>query len=424
MVNNKYSVLVGIVLISLFFKIIYVVCFSQLPMPPDAVGYDNIGWNIAQGKAYSDNVPVATIRGPVYPGFLAAIFSIFGHNYLAVRIVQSIVSSLLVVVVYWITCRITNEKTALLASLLVAFYPAFTFYSGILLSETLSTFLLAISLMFLFQTIKYKSVLWAVTAGCGMGVCILCRSEMLLFPFFLIILLPCLKKGNNIKKENVKLYSIFLLATILIITPWIIRNYVVFHKFMPVSAGGKASLWLASHPDDLVEWDFDSEPLKSLSVGVDLDKADTWIKLDEILFKEGIKNITLHPFIYIKLSAKRFFRFWVASHSNKLAGLHYSFNQSIQLHYYKVFLLKIILLIINIGLLIIGLVGFFIEKKSWRLFLPVILLIIYKTIFHMAFPATPRYQIPVMPFVLIFSAIGIVRIIEISIAKRKNLRIL
>ena len=62
---------------------------------------------------------------PVYPLFLASIFKIFGYGFIGLqvaRIIQAILSSITVVLVFLSGKVLFNEKVGLIASFLVCFY--------------------------------------------------------------------------------------------------------------------------------------------------------------------------------------------------------------------------------------------------------------------------------------------------------------
>jgi len=97
-----------------------------------------------------------------------------------------------------------------------------------------------------------------------------------------------------------------------------------------------------------------------------------------------------------------------------VSGLSDSFG-----HYYsqgdtEKVLLKSLFLGINSGLILLGSWGCFFalrgyrEESRWSLFLLVPIVVV--AIVHFFLFATPRYQVPIMPFVLIFAANALERV--------------
>ena len=76
----------------------------------------------------------------------------------------------------------------------------------------------------------------------------------------------------------------------------------------------------------------------------------------------------------------------------------------------KILFLKSALLAINLSLVILGFIGMATASAHWRYAAPLYLIIIYKAIIHTLVFSCVRYQIPVMPYVLIFAVIGARRV--------------
>ena len=85
-----------------------------------------------------------------------------------------------------------------------------------------------------------------------------------------------------------------------------------------------------------------------------------------------------------------------------------SFAQSWMNGQYGTFFVKFLLLAVNLGLLVFAAVGSIVAGPQWRRWLPIALPAVYVSFIHTFLFATVRYQIPIMPQVLVFSAVGIV----------------
>ncbi|HLK54120.1 MAG TPA: glycosyltransferase family 39 protein, partial [Candidatus Angelobacter sp.] len=84
------------------------------------------------------------IRLPGYPAFLAAVFTIFGHeHYTAVMVVQALIDTNTCLVIAMLAFELMNERAAKAAYLLAALCPFTANYVAAPLSETLSIFCLA-----------------------------------------------------------------------------------------------------------------------------------------------------------------------------------------------------------------------------------------------------------------------------------------
>jgi len=83
--------------------------------------------------------------------FLALVFKLFGTGFAglqAARIIQAVISSVTILLVYLIAGKLFNKNVALLAAFLVAFYVPNIVTVGYMLTETLFTMLLCLLLYF------------------------------------------------------------------------------------------------------------------------------------------------------------------------------------------------------------------------------------------------------------------------------------
>ena len=204
--------------------------------------------------------------------------------------------------------------------------------------------------------------------------------------------------------------------------PWTVRNYVAFGRLIPVSTLGLRTVWLASYPGEWLEWHTERDPYRTVVAGL----SD--VEADLALAREGLRNIAQHPGTYLGMSAKRFGRFWIGSHSNSYVELRPSFHQSLQARTYGVFAAKLGLLGINLSILALGVWGAIRVRSLEGGGLAALLLILYKVAVHTMLFATPRYQVPIMPFVLLFAAGGLATVMDrrwgaLGIARRRDVRV-
>lgn len=394
-----------IFLIALGLRLGFVLLYPQLPLGYDALMYDELGWNLAKGKGFvggftgstigSPDVPEVGV-GPIYPAFLALIYLTFKHHLIAVRIVQAFLSAAVILVLYPKVREAFGSEIAKLSAVLIGLYPAFTIYPGILLTETLFLFFLAILIWALISAVQSDSAWRWVFAGGVMGGTILLRQETLVMvPVFAGLILWQCPRAGLIRK-----LSLFLLVTVLSVGIWTIRNYLVFDEVIVVSAHGGDTLWISTK--GWTEWHDEDPDFQSLVQGLN------YIKRNNVLRKEGITNIVRDPLNYLLLCVKRLPHFWITSHTAYLAGLTNTYQ-----HYYmhgafgKLFA-KIVLIGANLALIFMGVWGAFISLKAQResrglsLFFLVPIVVIALT--HFFLFAAPRYQVPTMPFILVFAA--------------------
>lgn len=139
--------LAKIVLLALALRLLalfYVFNFPPAAMDGDSAEFLALAESLLKRGEFEAEVnslfPTGSVRTPGYPVFLAAM-SLFGASrYALALVVQVLLSSLNVILVFHLTRRVTGgEKAALFASLLLAIDPSTVLYSVTVMSETLFT---------------------------------------------------------------------------------------------------------------------------------------------------------------------------------------------------------------------------------------------------------------------------------------------
>ena len=247
--NNIAKILFGIFIVALFLRLLAVFSQKEIDRVPrsDASGYDEMAVNLVSGNGFSQSVngsmtPVG-YRTPIYPMFMAGIYYIFGHHYITVKIIQAILGALFCIIAFFIANIIYDDAAiGLIASLFAALYKpfisGFCYYGGpaLFYSENLLMFIVGLAILALLYFIKKGNIKIGMLAGFLMGLAILTRPEFAIFPVLLAIYL--LYASHLSIKEMLRKYFIVYLFIILTMSPWVVRNYIVYKEFIPLSTGG------------------------------------------------------------------------------------------------------------------------------------------------------------------------------------------
>ncbi len=382
-------------LFALLIRIGYVAFYPPLPIDGDAGAYLDLGINLFEGNGYARDGVEETRRAPGYPFFLTSLFLLFGKNLLFVKLLQALISTLTVVLIYSFARKLFNRKVAACSGLLASFYFPFVFYSGLILTETLYTFLLIVGFYILFSFKKTS----AIISGIFFGFAALIRTESLLIVLF--VLFAIFLSTNN-KKKVLITGCLVLLFLFLIISPWSIRNYTLYNQFFLVNTQYGLDLVMATHSA------FDYK-LDTLSLPENLLASEELTPVEQARFYSNLAKKTLveSPFFYLKNSVRRFFKFWLGSHTVALNGFTESFSQSFKQKHYFVFFTKVSLIISNTLLILLGLIGFikFLRDEKFNGFQKALFIspIVSKVLIHTFTIGVSRFQIPIMPFVLMLA---------------------
>lgn len=398
MKKNIVKALFAIFFIALFLRLSAVYSQKEIYKMPvsDAKKYDEMAVNLVSGNGFSEfingsMVPVVH-RTPVYPLFLAGIYSIFGHSYVTVGIIQAIMGALLCILIFFITNVIYDNITmGLIAALCAAIYKPFisgySYFGGpsLLLSEYLYMFMMGSAILATFYFIKDGDIKIGILSGIFMGLTILTRSEFALFPVLLAIYLLCASKLPI--KMLLKKYFIIYLFIIITMSPWIARNSIVYKEFIPLNTLGGGIFWLGNNSlanggmsdAGLATALADSETMKNLS---DKQKSN-------LFFKMGIKELKDNPGRIPRLFIRKILVHWAPFENGfKIFNLFYAF------------------------ILFLGSIGAIFYRK--KVILEGILLIIFlsTTLTAIITFGDTRYRYPYEPYLIIFTALTISEIIK------------
>lgn len=396
-----YPHLIYWLLLGLSIRLSYIIFVPQFPIDNDAGAYHQIAVELLQFGTYSINHEPTAYWSAGLPLFIFTVYKIFGINSLLIRFAFSILDVVSIYFLFLVINKAINYKTAMYTLCILALHPAFIGYCGLILPQIPIKALLTIILYLLMNT-KSFTLIRSVLTGILMGYAILLRSEMfLLFTLVFIVLL-------SLRIFNYRTLIQIVFPLLLVMTPWIIRNYLEFGKPILTTIHYGDTMWISSWKDEWLEWK-NEEPYTSIIKDKDpISQADT-------LFEEGINNILKYPVDYLIMSLKRVPRLWLSSHSNVFVLFKETYRYYYDNNQFIVLGIKCALLIFHIMLLSLGSLGFYLVNRDNllrnRLVLISIIPIFY-TVLHFFMFSTPRYSIPALSFLIIFSGYAIYVVIN------------
>jgi hypothetical protein len=300
----------ALLLLTAFSFRLYVARYLANDSPGDGKVYARMARNLLEQHVYShDEEPPYTpsiIRLPGYPLFLAAIYSVFGHeNNTAVRAIQALIDTttcgLVALLAYlWEPEQRRKWTTALFALTLAAICPFTAIYVGTILTETWASFFavaLCLLTTFAFRARSFKQSLWRwAMVGLWGSASLFFRPDSGLFMAAVgltlvstIVSRPNLQISDAFEEQAhwkngwlprlrrvIAQGAVLSLAFVLPLIPWTIRNWRTFHLFQPLSpAHGEMpgefvprgyQQWVRTWIDDgryieIVLWTLDDKPI-------------------------------------------------------------------------------------------------------------------------------------------------------------------
>lgn len=171
------------------------------------------------------------IHTPGYPIFLATVQALAGPSNAALRLVQVFFSAVAAVLIVLIAVELLPSGAALLAGLFAAISPQLSFYSLVLLPDSLAVTAVLFGVYLLVRARKQLNYVAIIGAGAAIGVSCWLRANMvLLSPMLALVIIFWFPRAARLRYA-----ALLLVATALVIVPITIRNAIVFRSFVPVS---------------------------------------------------------------------------------------------------------------------------------------------------------------------------------------------
>ena len=212
----------------------------------DMIDYhDRARYLFDHGRLYPD-----AFRVPLYPITMAAAFSTLGPTLDAVRALQCAIFTLVAVLTFVIARGITTRRRAVVAGLIVAWYPALMLYTVYAMAEPLFTLLM---LLALWCGIRMDRAPAALAAGLFAGLATLTRqagvaviAALVVAAAARVILVHGVRAGAV---RALRAATLVAAGVALAMTPWIARNATVFGRWMPLETTGGITFLMANYED-------------------------------------------------------------------------------------------------------------------------------------------------------------------------------
>lgn len=215
---------------------------------------------------------------PGYPIFLAIIFKLAG-KYTTIQFVQMVVDGVAVVVVFMIALELFKPTIAIITALLAALSPQFSYFSVLVLPDSLVVLPILLAAYFIIRSRKHYSTSSFLIAGALVGLSCWFRANALLLPIFLALLAFC----TTTRSKRISAAIAIIVGAVAVIAPITIKNAVVFHRFIPLSLGTGQTLL-----EGIADYDEQNRfNVPKTDVGLARQEAETWGRPS---YAEGLFN--------------------------------------------------------------------------------------------------------------------------------------
>jgi tetratricopeptide (TPR) repeat protein len=371
----------------------------------DALYHDLWAQVIAQGNWIGDQI---FFRAPFYPYFLGIIYKLFGHYYFIPRLIQHLIGSLSVILIYFLARKLFNRKAAILSAILSSIYGVLIYFEDELLLDFLLVFFGVLLLLLLYRAEEKSKNSQFFVAGLVASFFAITRPNILIFIPLVFFWILFLLRLDFKKKINFSFF--FLLGFFSLILPVTVRNYLVGKDFVLISSQGGINFYIGNNPqadgtsaflppygDDWEYQDAVHEVQKSI------DKLPKPSEVSDYYLKKGEAFILHSPQKFLSLFLKKTYLFW--------NSFEISNNQDIYFFRQYSFLIRIL----PVGFWIIGplsVLGIVLCLKNWRKYFLILTFVLSYSFSVLLFFVNSRFRLPVLPFLIIFSSFALIQLFE------------
>lgn len=206
------------------------------------------GQGFAGGAWYVAKAPTA-FMAPVYPALLALCKIGFAqYQYLAVQIIQAIIASLSLVPFYLIGRKLLSPQISAISTMMLALYPVAVYQSRLILTASLALSLLIFALYYTLEATEGRRGKAAWLAGLFWGLGLLTEPALIfVMPGLAVVLGYNSWKGAALARL-VRPVTIMAVAAGLLTGAWVIRNAIVFQRFIFIKDTTGLNLWQGNNP--------------------------------------------------------------------------------------------------------------------------------------------------------------------------------
>ncbi|MHB8125726.1 MAG: ArnT family glycosyltransferase [Desulfitobacteriaceae bacterium] len=315
--------------IALGIELIYIKWYAvSYFISADGLNYSNIAESFLQGKGLVNTVNLILgpdgalqavpqtreyVVGPIYPLLLALVYGVFGFkSYGMVIIMHAMLGAASAVLSYKTGELLFGKVYAWIPYGLTLGYPLFAFWGMYVLTETTYVFTISLFLYLLAlyaKQVERPKIKTLLLLGAAIGISNLVRPLLLLYFPVLGLWILWIKRWRL--KKAIRDFALIVMMTILVMSPWWVRNAFKYHQFIAVSNYGSYEFYLGNNPLTVTDsYFYFQQPSYDPEVKARIEKLSV-LEQEKEYKRLAVSYILQHPVQFIKRTlAKEKNLFW------------------------------------------------------------------------------------------------------------------
>ena len=222
----------------------------------DARGYDEWARRLAAGDWVGTEV---FYQAPLYPYFMGAVYAVFGHDLLILRVVQTVIGSASCALLGLAGARFFSKPVGWIAGLALALHAPAIFFDGLLQKSVLDMFFVCLGLWLLSlrlvtpaasggrDSLRAGSVPW-LALGLAMGGLALTRENAAVFVAVIVAWIVIRARTGTPPLGTLRTLGTFALGLAVVLLPVAIRNYSVGGGLYLTTSQFGSNLFIGNNP--------------------------------------------------------------------------------------------------------------------------------------------------------------------------------
>ncbi len=410
---NRYAIAFWIVVgLALILRLVHLFEVSGTPffrhLHTDPFMYHHWAVKIIEDDWLGKSNPVFYL-GPLYPYFLAVIYSVTGPSPLSACVVQILLSALSAGLVYHLGRQLLGSATGVIAGLFTACYGMFIFYSCLILGATLIIFLDLLMLVLMVSGSRKPAIWKWLTAGLCFGLSACGRGNVVLFgPLAVLAIIAGL--GFYRWKKWLPACACFTLMFFVTISPVILHNWMIGGDLVLLTSNAGANLFIGNNARSRGLY-MNSAHYKGRPMGLSVrdQEANFPDVARQELGRDDVKPSEISRFWTSKTveEIQGNISGWLTLEGNKLKYIVNAYEVPNNRNYYfsKRFSKLLHLPLLTFGVILpLAVAGMIVSWRRWREHGLLYAFVIAQVAGLLAFFVIARYRLVMVPFLMIYAA--------------------
>ncbi len=331
----------------------------------------------------------------------------------AIRLLNALLGSLTVIMVYRIGRVAWSKRAGRLAALLVAIGPAFVVEAGNLVTESIALFLLTWMMALWLENIDRPD--WRLMAATGSLLAIAALTRSVFLGFLAIPLIHLLIRvglRHTAWRRTLRYGSMLILSFLLTVAPWTLYNLVQWNRLTLTGEGLMGTLYVGA-----AGWKDPVQVDAELGFSGDTQGSADYAARQEAYAQGFVQTVLADPVGYLTRRIGELGSALLQPHNTnvfpgeslKELALHWlredrSLDGLRRLVEGESFWPKLALYVFHYAAMLLGLLGLMFNLRRWRALWPLYATCAYFLGIHLVLAAIPRYLFPLEPFWVLFTA--------------------